>query len=121
MKNWFRYKEYFIITLLVLLINPMIIYLLTDSFLISLIVPLIVIVSFFTIYKFHRIRPLLTIIFNVILFFSILIHAEVIFTNSFEEYIIENLYSSRKNYYFNHPYLDKTFVDSIKQINKGLG
>lgn len=49
--------------------------------------------------------------FNLLFVSSLFIHAEVIFTYCFSEYIIDDLYETKGNYYFNRPYLDKTFRD----------
>ena len=55
---------------------------------------------------------------------SILLHAEIIFTTQFKEYIIENLYYSYDKYYFNKPYLKNRFVDkefSVDYVTNNQG
>jgi len=48
---------------------------------------------------------------------SFLIHAEAIFTFNYNEYIIENSYKFRENYYFNKPNLNRTFIDKEYQVS----
>ncbi|GGC50156.1 hypothetical protein GCM10011386_47970 [Parapedobacter defluvii] len=59
----------------------------------------------------RRLKPIGILLFNLVIVASILLHAEAVFTYRFTDYIIEDLYNVKHNYYFNKPYLDKTFRD----------
>ncbi|WP_293924334.1 hypothetical protein [Sphingobacterium sp. UBA6320] len=105
------HKRLFLIVGILLLINPVIIYLVSSSIWLSLTIPILAILFTAYINQSKRFNLLSTISLNVILVLSFLLHAEVIFTYKFSDYIIEDLYNVKQNYYFNRPYLNKTFQD----------
>lgn len=100
-----------LITLTILLINPVILFLISGSVWISILISLIA--TFGTIVYFSKnfLKPFANLWFSLLAVISFFIHLEVIFTFKFSEYNIEDLYSLRKNYYFNKPLLNKTFQD----------
>ena len=100
-----------LLLLVLLLINPVIIYLLVNSIWLSFLLPFVLIVCSILLAESHKLKSLYIVWFNVLLVNSFFLHAEAIFTYRFPEYIIEDLYSLKKNYYFNQPYLNKTFQD----------
>lgn len=104
-------KRINLLLLVLLLINPVIIFLLSESIWLSVLLPFTVIAFSIVLSENEKLNAIDTIWFNVLLVASFFLHAEAIFTFSFPEYIIEDLYSLKKNYYFNRPYLDKTFRD----------
>lgn len=106
-----NYKTPFIITGILLLINPVAIYLLSGGFWLSIIISTLAITITVFIIENNRINRLTTIWLNIIIVISLLLHTEIIFTYKFPDYIIEDLYTIKSNYYFNRPYLDKTFQD----------
>jgi Tol biopolymer transport system component len=104
-------KSITVILAVVLLINPIVLYIISDSVLIAfcgLTSALLIIVSIF---RSKRLKFLGPYVFSLFCTFSILIHAEAVFINNFREYIIEDLYSVSDKYYFNRPNLRKKFTD----------
>lgn len=96
---------------IILIINPVIIYLIVGKIWVSFVVPLCIIIVTVLIIESQKLKILSTIWLNILFVLSLFLHAEIIFTYRFGEYIIEDLYTINKNYYFNRPYLDKTFQD----------
>lgn len=94
-----------------ILLNPVILFLISNSIVSSVLLPLLFLSILFYINENSNLKPIRILLFNFILVVSFLIHAEVIFTFRFSEYIIEDLYSVRNKYYFNKPSLNLTFRD----------
>lgn len=102
----------------VLFSNPVIIFLLTKSLSISIIIPtafwaVTFGVAYFRIFRAWTYLGFITLV-GVI---SLLVHAEVLFRYGFPEYNIEDLYSLENHYYFNKPGLNKLFQDKEFQIH----
>lgn len=93
------------------LVNPIIIYLLSGSIIISFMLPFLFIGTFFFLRENRRTKGLSIIFFNFLFVISFLIHAETIFTYRFSDYIIDDLYVVKHKFYFNRPYLNQTFQD----------
>lgn len=98
------------ILLTLILANPAIIFLLTGSISITLLSLISVFVLiFFLLARNKNAIPIL--LLNFISLFSILIYAEVVFKYGFSDFIIENLYEIKGDYYFNKPFLEKKIED----------
>lgn len=96
---------------ILLLINPVVIYLIIGKIWISFLVPLCVIIATISIVESQKLKILSTVWLNLLFVISFFFHAEAVFNYRFGDYIIEDLYNIKRNYYFNRPYLDKTFQD----------
>src|SRR5690606_20134767 len=96
---------------ILLLMNPVVIYLITGKIWVSSLVPLCAIIVTISIIESQKLKILSTIWSNLLFVMSFFFHAEAVFTFRFGDYIIEDLYNIKRNYYFNRPYLDKTFQD----------
>ncbi|MEJ5148487.1 hypothetical protein [Sphingobacterium sp. MYb388] len=105
------HKRLFLTVGILLLINPIIIYLISSSIWVSLTISISAILVTAFINESQRFNVLSTIWLNFMFVLSFFLHAEVIFSYKFSDYIIEDLYSIKQNYYFNKPYLNKTFQD----------
>lgn len=110
------HKRLLLIAGTLLLINPAVIYLISGSIWTSIIVPVVSVLSTSYINESKRFNILSTIWLNILFILSFFMHAEVIFTYKFSDYIIEDLYAVKQNYYFNRPYLNKTFQDKEYQV-----
>lgn len=104
-------KRLVLIFAVLILINPVILYLVTGNLLISLFVPLVAVIMMIALKEIKRLNSIGVLLFNVVIVASIFLHAEAVFTYRFSDYIIEDLYDVKRNYYFNKAYLDKTFQD----------
>ncbi|TMI63704.1 MAG: hypothetical protein E6H07_13100 [Bacteroidetes bacterium] len=104
-------KKIILVLSILLLINPVVLFIIFDSIIIGICIPLATILLTFVLYQNKKTKPLSVLLFNVIFVLSLFLHAEAIFTANFSDYIIENLYEPKENYYFNLPYLKKTFRD----------
>jgi len=93
------------------LLNPVILFLISGSIVLSFLLPFLFITVFFLLRENRKLNPLSVLLFNLILVISFFIHAEAVLTFRFSEYIIEDLYSVKNKYYFNRPYLNQTFRD----------
>jgi Tol biopolymer transport system component len=100
-----------ILATVTLLINPVILFMVLGNFILSLLIFACAAAMTMTAFSKSAVRPLLPLILSALTTLSILIHGEAIFTFSFSEYIIEDLYEPRGKYYFNRPNLDKQFQD----------
>lgn len=101
----------FLTTITILLINPVILFLLSGSIWFSITISTIATISTVAYFSWNSLRPFANLWFSLLAVISIFIHLEAIFTFRFSEHIIEDLYSLRRNYYFNKPLLNKTFQD----------
>ena len=95
----------------ILLLNPVTLYLVTGRLWVSLFVPSFSLVLVFLLATKDRLKHLNILLFNLLLIVSFFLHAEAIFTYRFSDYIIEDLYVIKNKYYFNRPYLNQTFRD----------
>ncbi|MFD2968845.1 hypothetical protein [Sphingobacterium bambusae] len=105
------YKNLFLLVGVLLLINPVIIYIVFGKIWLSLLTTLVAVVLTVGVAERKKLRGMFTIWLNFLIVISIFIHSEAVFTSRFPEYIIEDLYKVNHYYYFNRPYLDKTFQD----------
>lgn len=104
-------KRIILLLVVMILINPIVLYLICDNILLSIITTFVSAISLIIINENNKIKPLRVLVFNLFLVISFFIHAEAIFTINFSDYIIDDLYEVKQKYYFNRPYLDKTFRD----------
>jgi len=99
-----------LIPILLLLWNPIVLWLYFKSMVIAFIIPFIVLlVGIFSIF-FNSLR-LKVWLFNICAIVSILFHAEVIFSLVYTDCTTPNLYELCGKYYFNKPYLCQKFND----------
>lgn len=54
---------------------------------------------------------------NLLVVISIILHAELVFKYAFRDYHIEDLYTIEDGYYFNKPFLQKTFQDKEFEVS----
>lgn len=101
----------------IILINPIILYLISRDLIISILIPSISLIVCFFLYVNKSTKPLFALVFNLFLVLSFFLHAEAIFTFIFSDYIIEDLYKINYRYYFNRPNLNKTFSDKEFVVN----
>jgi hypothetical protein len=95
------YKPISYLFIQILLINPITIYLLTKSLLVTLLVFFVFLgITFYIIQSTVNLRVNVY-FFNLLFLISIFYHAELVFRINFTEYNIPNLYEIRGNYYFN--------------------
>lgn len=104
-------KRLALLLALVLLLNPVVIYLVSGSVWLGLLVPFFMVVIYFLLKERKGLKPLSTLVFNLAIIISFFLHAEAVFTFRFSDHIIEDLYVLGDRYYFNRPYLDQTFRD----------
>ena len=99
-----------LLLVLLLLWNPIVLWLYYQSMVIAFLLPLLIVILGFAISKIRSLR-LKVWAFNLAAIASILFHAEVIFTMVYADKDIPNLYELHGKYYFNKPYLDQHFND----------
>lgn len=99
-----------LLLVLLLLWNPIVLWLYYQSMVIAFLLPLLIVILGFAISKIRSLR-LKVWAFNLAAIASILFHAEVIFTMVYSDKDIPNLYELHGKYYFNKPYLDRQFND----------
>lgn len=104
-------KRIVLLLTLIILLNPVIIYLITKNILLSILIPLFSFLVVIPLNENQKTKPLSVLVINFLIVISFFIHAEAIFTFNFSDYIIDDLYVVKKNYYFNRPYLNNTFID----------
>lgn len=97
----------FLATLLV--VNPVVLFLLTHSLLISSLVPIACVVAMQGITSRQGWTLPSAYLFNAMAVLSLFAHAEVVLLYAFPDYVVENLYTIESGYYFNKPFLDQTF------------
>ena len=105
-----RLKSMNLLLVLLLLWNPIVLWLYYQSIVIAFLLPLLIVILGFAISKIRSLR-LKVWAFNLAAIASILFHAEVIFTMVYADKDIPNLYELHGKYYFNKPYLDQQFND----------
>ncbi|WP_163324845.1 GDSL-type esterase/lipase family protein [Draconibacterium mangrovi] len=107
--NIYKYLAYVLIHLL--LINPLTLFLLTKSVLITLLISLVLLgVTLYIILHDGNIRVKVY-YYNILFLVSIFYNAELIFRVNFTDYNIPNLYEIRGKYYFNKGNLTKVLDD----------
>lgn len=99
-----------ILLVLLLLWNPIVLWLYSRSLVIAFLLPLLIVTIGFAFSRINSLRAKVW-AFNLIAIFSILFQAEVIFTMLYADKNIPNLYELHGKYYFNKPYLDQQFDD----------
>lgn len=109
MNGRYKFLSYLIPTLL-LLWNPVVLWLYFKSMVIAFIITITVIIVGIIV-ALQRSFRLKVWLFNLAAICSILFQSEVIFTKVYENKNIPNLYSLSESYYFNKPFLDQTFND----------
>jgi len=91
--------------------NPVIVFLLTKSFLASILVSSAAVALILVTHSWPRLKMLTVYLFNFMCLLSILVHAEVILRHAYPESVIPNLYTIEDGYYFNRPMLEERFRD----------
>ena len=99
-----------LISILLLLWNPIVVWLYSRNIAIAVLIPLCIIVIGLALQNSKYLR-LKAWFFNICAICSILFYSEVVFTSVYKARDIPNLYELRCNYYFNKPYLDQKFHD----------
>lgn len=102
------YKKTILLLVLLLLWNPITLWLLSKSLLISIAITVGLIILYFLLDTFNNYR-LKVWFFNLLMIGSVLFHSELVFRTLFFEKDIPNLYDIRDGYYFNKPLLEQTF------------
>lgn len=93
---------------LLLLWNPITLWLLLGNFIISLLISLLVLIIYLAVYSINKERPIIW-CFNILMIGSIFYHAELVFRIIYVDRDIPNLYEIRDGYYFNKPFLNQVF------------
>lgn len=106
-----HYKSLILLLISLIIANPVVLFLLTRNILVSIFMPILVFVLFYVSYFYFRSRLAAIYLVNFFAIISIFVHAEVIITYNFQDYVIEDLYVKKQGYYFNKPNLNKRFVD----------
>ena len=94
-----------------ILINPITIYLLTDSILLTVICPTFLLMVALFLINQHGKSRLLIYYFNFLFLLSIAYHSELIFRINFQDYNIPSLYTIDGKIYFNKPNLEQVLDD----------
>lgn len=103
-----RLKAKILLLVLLLLWNPIVLWLYFQSVVIGILLPILVVSIGFAISRVESLR-LKVWAFNLVAIVSVLFHAEVIFTMVYTNKNIPNLYKLHGRYYFNKPHLDQQF------------
>lgn len=106
-----NYKRLSLLLASILIANPVILYLLTDSLWITGVVFIVVVALVQGSYTLFRSKLPTVYLINFLAIISVFLHAEIVFENNFSDYVIEDLYTIEDGYYFNKPYLEKRFID----------
>lgn len=104
-----NYRHIALLLFTVLVVNPAIIYLITNSAVVVILAMVTVIATFQTIIK--KAPGTLVYFINFTSLLGLFLYAEVIFTCSFRDYVITDLYDIRQTYYFNKSFLRERFSD----------
>ncbi len=104
-----NYRNIALFLFTMLLVNPAIIYLVTNSIVFVVLAMVTVIATFLIIIK--KAQGALVYFINFTCLLGLFLYAEAIFTYSFSEYVIRDLYDIRQTYYFNKPFLRERFSD----------
>ena len=118
------HKKVILLLASLLISNPVILFMLSDSLLVACAIPLAVILA--VQFSFHYVGARLVTVYliNFLTVVSVFLHAEIVFRTNFPEYIIEDLYTLEDGFYFNKPYLQKRFIDkefAVDYITNGQG
>ena len=111
-KRWSS-DRWTIVSLTALLVgNPFIVYLLTESTWTSSCLLIFCFISVAALDGQRSSRPWIHVYgMNALVLVSLMLHAETLFKSGFPEYHIENLYDLKSGYYFNKPNLQENFQD----------
>src|SRR5688500_13308553 len=93
-------KRIVLLLLIVILVNPIILYLVTGKVWVSFLLPVLLGALVFFISGKRKLRLLNILLVNLLLVLSFFLHAEAIFTYRFSDHIIEDLYEVKGKYYF---------------------
>ena len=110
-KNKRNYVVIILLLVSLLILNPAILFLLTNSVLVSIVAPILFFFASITSYTHCKSKLVTIYLINLIALISIFIYAEVIFSINFKKYEIEEIYTMKDGYYFNKPNLRKHFAD----------
>lgn len=88
-----------------LAINPAIVFLLTRSVVLAVVLPLCAALILFASVRRYGSRLPTVYATNIIALIGLSCYAEVVFTTAFPDYVIDELYTLRRGYYFNRPNL----------------
>lgn len=102
------YKKTILLLVLLLLWNPITLWLLSKSLLISIAITIGLIFLYLVLDTINNYR-LKVWFFNILMIGSVIFHSELIFRSLYFEKDIPNLYDIRDGYYFNKPLLEQTF------------
>jgi len=111
------YRNFSIALTITILSNPIVLYSVTKSLLLSLAIFTGVVLVSLVLFSKPALKYLQLLFLNLLFVFSLLLHAELVFNTVFPEYIIEDLYRFESNFYFNKPYLNKVFEDKEYNVN----
>lgn len=106
-----KLKRIILFLMVIILINPVVLFLLSENIFFSILFPILSVLAMLFLNENKKTKPLSVLVFNLLLMLSFFLHAEAIFKTNFSDYIIEDLYEVRQNYYFNRPFLNQTFRD----------
>jgi len=98
-----------------LMLNPITLIFLTNQILLSILISLFFLSTTIAIFRISKNSRLKIYYFNLLLLISLCYHLELIYTLKFKEYIIPNIYTIEKNYFFNQPNLNQKFEDQEYQ------
>lgn len=107
MMQGYRNIALFLFTML--FINPAVLFLLTDSAILTIMVTVAILGILALIAT--RATGALVYFINFSALFGLLLYAELIFTYSFSDYVIKDLYDIKQKHYFNKPFLRERFED----------
>lgn len=106
-----RLKQLLLLTVTLLLMNPVVLYLLTGSIPLAALLALLAVVLVQGGYAVRGSALPAVYAVNVVALLSLFLHAELIFDTRFSDYAPENLYTIEDGYYFNRPLLAEELVD----------
>lgn len=110
--------------IIILFTNPITTWALTDNFWLSILFTLISLIIGVLIKYTIRINYCLFYYINILFVVFLFLSAELIFNTNYTNYIIKDLYSLKKNYYFNKSFLNEEFEDKefiVKYITNSQG
>jgi Tol biopolymer transport system component len=110
-------KSLVIVIVTILLINPVILFIITESPVVSFVIVLVTVFIICALQLRSTLKFLTPYFISLLAAVSILIHAEAIFITVYDDYKIEDLYLASDHYYFNRPFLNKTFKDKEYLVN----
>lgn len=106
-----------VILLTTILINPVVLFIISDNIFISFFIYLGSLILVIILFTRRKSGSLYFYLISILTTISLLIHAEAIFISNFKDFIIEDLYATSSKYYFNRPYLKKQFREKEFFVN----